>query len=800
MTSNCVYASRAQMFGAYDFMSNFDDWDASEPSGFGSSLFDELFRGAKRDTYVPDEVKNADPTDPVFSGRDGVQSVIYNSVLTTDPRLAPYMGQDDERTRPRSVMRSTKNMPLFQQMRIKLMNKIRRGEEQSYLKDLENEKKQLAEFEKSLDDETQIDNIFNRYKRTSKPKDIVNFREKVKEVVIEEETVPENVEEENTESEVKTVPLKGKLKEVRGENIIVLDAKNIYYVEADDVIIAENSASVKFPRQKITVTADRFVYSNTNNIIKAIGNVKITGKGHCIYSDYIQVNVNEEEISIDDIIADFQTVKMKAQNAISRDDTLYLYNGYIQSNAGKTFKLQPRRIRGLRSDNLIPVEEKDKYYLQKTLMDNNSSRIFSDKVIINAKDDHDVISLKNSKFYYGNNKVFKLHSLTAYTDKTHSVFEASYPELSSISHLGTFLGPGFAFDIPHAGVMKVIPFVNYRKGNFGIGGAVKYRSANNFTEVAYGSVSDIFVAKGYQYLDDNLTFRYGMNSFLQEWFLGPRRPKYAAELLYTNGYLVPNSLKKGLNLTYRHLASIGYYHNSMYNMNFETFKGNNFGTMRGRYMAEINQELYNYYNIDKHFRFNLRTFLQGSASIYGNGATQFIGRTGVNARTQYKYWVQNVAYFLSAYDDHTPMQRFDAYRYGTSSVWIMEAIRLCKFLSVAWSGMLTLSDDAPNKRMMQESSFMFIIGPDDVRLTLGYDYIRKRTYITFGLALDTANARLDYNVMEIKNPDKFNNDSEKIEEMAPEFWLLPEPKTKAPRYRKAQVISIDEDNDRERTD
>lgn len=788
------------MFGSYELMSNFDDWDDTETSGFGSSLFDELFRGAKRDTYVPDEVKNADPTDPVFSGRDGVQSVMYNSVLTTDPRLAPYIGEEEGSTKPRSVMRSTQNMPLFQKARIKLMNKIRRSEEQSYLKDLENEKKQLAEYEKSLDEESQVNNIFNKYKRSSKPKDIVNFKDKVKEVVIEEEIPSVEVQEENTETEVKRIPLKGKLREVRGENIIVLDAKNIYYIEADDEIIAENSAIVKFPRQKINVTADKFVYSNTNNILKAIGNVKITGKGHCIYSDYIQVNINEEEISVDNIIADFNTVKMEAKNAISRDDTLYLYNGYIQSNTGKTLNVKSRRIRGLRPDGLIPVEEEDKYYIQKNIFKDNSSRLFSEKVIIDAKDDHDVITLKKSKLYYGNNKILKWPSLTAYTDKAHSVFEASYPELGSISHLGMFLGPGFAFDIPHAGVMKVIPFLNYRKGHLGFGGAVRYRSANNFTEVAYGSVSDIIVAKGYQYLDDNLTFRYGMNSFLQEWFLGPRRPKYAAELLYTNGYTMPNSLKQGLNLTYRHLASVGYYHNSMYNMNFETFKGNNFGTMRGRYMAEIRQDLYNYINRENHFRFNLGAMLQGSASIYGNGATQFIGRAGIDTRTQYKYWVQNVSYFLSAYDDHTPMQRFDAYRYGTSSLWIMEAIRLCKFLSVAWSGMLTLSNDAPNKKMMQESSFMFILGPDDLKLTLGYDYIRKRTYITFGLALDTSKARLEYDVMEIKNPDKFGDDSEKIEQMAPDFWLLPEPKTKAPRYRKAQVISIDEDNDRERTD
>ena len=785
------------MFGSYELMTNLSDWDEDE--GYSGGLFDTLFKKNQKDTYIPSEIENSSPTDPIFSGREDVQSVIYNSIITTDPRLAPYMGNDTADFGPRSVTRSTKNMPLFQKYRIKLMNKIRKQEEQSYLKELENQKKQLEEYEKSLDEESKLNNVFNRYRKNSKPKDVVNINE-VQNIVTEDETADNLVADVVVEDEPKAVPLKGKLKEVRGENVIVLDAKNIYYVEGDDVIIAENSAVVRFPRQKITVTADKFEYSNTNNTVKAIGNVVIKGKGHEIFSDYIQVNINEEEISIDNILADFPNFKIEAKNGISRDDTMYLYNGYLQSNEARSLTMPSRMIRGISPDGLIPVEEKDKYFIQRKLIDDNTTTIFSDKVYLNAKDDHDVISLKNSKVYYGNNKVFKVPSATVYMDKSHSVFEASYPEIGSISQLGMFAGPGFAFDIPHAGIMKIIPFLNYRKSKLGVGGVMRYRSANNLTELSYGSVSDIYMLKGYQYLDDNLTFRYGINSYMEDWFLGPRRPKYMAELLTSGGHTIHNSLKKGLNLDYRYLASLGYYHNSMYNINFETFDASNFGTMRGRYMAQIQQELYKYYNRENHTRFMLSTLLQGSAALYGNGSTQFIGRAGLSAQSQYKYWVQNIAYFLSASQDGTPMERFDAYRYGTSSVMILEAIRLCKFLSLAWSGMLTLSDDSPNKRMVQESSFMFIIGPDDCKVTLGYDYVRKVTYITLGFSLDTSRSKLDYNVMEIKNPDKFGDDSEKIEQLCPDFWLIPEPKAKTPHYQYAQVISIDENENRERID
>lgn len=796
MTVNVCYGAKSQMFGSYELLNNFSDWD--ENGEFGVGLFDTLFKKNKKDNYVSDEAENASKTDPVFSGRDNVQSVIYNSILTPDPRLAPYMGNDEKDYGPRSITRSTQNMPLFQKCRIKLMNKIRRQEEKSYLKELEKEKKQLEEYEKSLDNENNYSNVFYRHKKNSKPKDVVDLENKVQDIVIEEDA--SEVKEELSDVAPKTIPLKGKLKEVRGENVIVLDAKNIYYVEKDDVIIAENSASVKFPRQKITVTADKFEYSNTNNIVKAMGNVVINGGGHKIFSDYIQVNINEEEISIDKILADFPNFKIEAKNGISKDDTLYLYDGYLHAKEAKRLTMPSRMIRGVSPDGLVPVEENDKYYIQNKLVDDNNTTIFAERVYIDAKDDHDVISLKKAKIHYGKNKLFSIPSITAYTDKSHSVFEASYPELGTFSQLGFFAGPGFAFEVPHAGVMKIIPFLNYRKKHIGVGGAVRYRSANNFTEFAYGSASDVYMLKGYQYLDDNLTFRYGINSFMEDWFLGPRRPKYAAELMTSGGHTIHNSLHKGLNLDYRYLASLGYYQNSMYNINFENFHESNFGTLRGRYMAQIQQDLYKYYNRKNHTRFMLSALLQGSAAIYGNGGTQFIGRAGLSAQSQYKYWVQNISYFLSASQDGTPMQRFDAYRYGTSSVMILEAIRLCKFLSLAWSGMLTLSNDSPNNKMLQESSFMFIIGPDDFKVTLGYDYVRKVTYITLGVSLDTASTKLDYNVMEIKNPDKLGDDSEKIEELCPDFWLIPEPKAKTPHYQYAQVISIDESENRERID
>lgn len=772
-----VWAAEGGMAGSFDALGGYDMMPANEFS-------DVTLIKQKKEKFVPEEEK-VDIQEGLFNGDETVQSVMYNSIMTQDPRTM-QMGNA-----PRVKVYDSKNLPVFKRTRIKVMNWLRKKEEKSYLNELEKEKQQLEEFEKDLEKEKLINDIFysSKDEKDSAEKSL--------------ETKVEDVQIENPDNDApKAIKLKGKLKQNKGENLVVLDAKNIYYIEEEDEIIAENQAIVKFPKQKITMKADKFIYSNSANIVKAIGNVKINYSGKDIFCDYVQVNVNEEEISFENMNAEFPGTIVNAESGISRNNTLYLFNGYLSSDGEKRVGLPSRKIKGFKPDDLMPISEDDKFFIQPYLSKNDNVRFDSERVIINAKRDHDVITLKDTKVHYGNNKVFRIPSLTAYMDKQHNSFEANYPEFGSIARLGMFIGPGVVLEVPRAGTLKFIPFINYRKSKVGFGGSLRYHSAHNLTELSYGSVSDIWVMKGHQQLDDKLSLEYGMNYFMDQWFLGGMMPKYALELLYKDSYRVKNTIRDGLDLTYQHRAQFGYYHNSMYNMYAESFKTGNIGTFRGRYMAQIEQDLYKYNDMDNFRAFKLSALMQGSAALYGTGDTQFIGRLGLRAHSQYKYWMQDISYFLTGWDDHTPMQRFDAYRYGTSSLQIREALKICKFLSIAWTGTVSLSDDASNGKLFQENAFLVILGPEDVKFTFGYDFLRRRTYVTLGFSLNTTGSALNYKTLEIKNPDKLaGNDGEKIEELQPEFWLIPHEKAvKAKPLQYAQVININENDNRERID
>jgi len=169
------------------------------------------------------------------------------------------------------------------------------------------------------------------------------------------------------------------------------------------------------------------------------------------------------------------------------------------------------------------------------------------------------------------------------------------------------------------------------------------------------------------------------------------------------------------------------------------------------------QNLYHYENPKKLVFADLFLYLEGAASVYGTGDSQFVGRIGPMFRTQCKYWIQDIGYYQSAYHDETPIPIFDAYRYGKSNVYLRESLKLTKMLMLSWYVSANLSDDAPDERLLQENRFVVSIGPDDLRLILGWDVVRQNSYIGFSVNMDAKGSEIYYDKMEIKNPDKFGN-------------------------------------------
>ena len=175
--------------------------------------------------------------------------------------------------------------------------------------------------------------------------------------------------------------------------------------------------------------------------------------------------------------------------------------------------------------------------------------------------------------------------------------------------------------------------------------------------------------------------------------------------------------------------------------------------------------MYDYRNPEKQLYTNVGVGFEGSATLYGTGNTQTIGCIVPYCHIQYKRWMQDIGYLLSAYSDDTPMPVFDAYRYGHSNVYLREYLRVCPYLTLAWQGSVTLTNDTYNDKLFQECSFYASVGPQDLKLNFGYDFVRENAFINFVLAVDPKGTTVDYEKLVIKNPENFNKQRKKNEEL-----------------------------------
>ncbi len=544
----------------------------------------------------------------------------------------------------------------------------------------------------------------------------------------------------------------------------MIKCKVTKYLPETGEIEGIGDVEISFPAEKVMMLSDRMIYNMSSGIIQLFDNVKIIYKGKEIFGDYMKFDMNDESGILKNPSMDDYTINIVAENGYMFGDTIIAENGYLKSESEEMLELRSSGFGQNLRKLFIPKEELS--FLVNDV-DNNKYTVKVDEININAKDAHDKITLKNPKVFSNKTgkKVFALPSMTFYTNKERDYLEAGYPELGSFSEFGMYLGPGFVFETPKGSTLKVIPTINY-KNKFGFGGLARFNSATNKTEFGYNTAAQRVMLKGIQRLDDHLYFQYGANTYIDNWFLGNSWLGKGGELVYERGFERDNFLYENADLSFRHRLSAGLLRENERGNNNNNYSGyHRMSTLRFKYMMELDQTLLKLFSGEDRTHYDgwkkakLSLITQGSAAVYGTGNTQFIGRIGPRLSTQYKFWAQDLGFFLSAADDNTPLVSMDAYRYGRSNVYIREYLRLNKYLTLGLYGSYNLTGsvyDYQSKRdKLREASVYLAFGPDDLKLNVGYDFIRQNTYFGFSMAMNTKGSTIDYKKLEIKNPEQF---------------------------------------------
>lgn len=563
---------------------------------------------------------------------------------------------------------------------------------------------------------------------------------------------------------------------------IILDCENIDYDTNTYCVTATGNASVNFVEQGTIVKAEKIIYDRMNNTIKADGNVRIHKNGQVITGEYIFVDMNEENALIEKPVTETATIAIQAKKGYVYGDKIVQEDGSVVVD--QSFPINFRSMNnGPWMSRMLQAEEDE--FIDSEKKANGIIKLKTRDMVISQKGDLEIISLKKASVFKGKRKIFKIPSLKIYTNKNFDFVDTNSWELGSYRGLGMFVGPGFVFEVPGGSVLKAIPMLNYHSG-FGIGGIARYSSASNWTQAAYGTVDSKFMIRGKQDLDDHLYLQYAMNDYMREWFLGRRRPKYGASLVYDNEYTQKGFLLKNQLSSFRHRVDLGYYHDYDEDKHFKELRTSGIGTTRARYMAQVNQALWSKEDREAQKAISFNIIGQASAALYGTGDTQVLGRLGPVLHTQYKRWMQDIGYFQSVYEDNSPLAVYDAYRYGKSNIYAREYIKLNRFITLSWFGSMNISGDSPDDRRFQENCFYITFGPEDIKFSLGYDIVRENTHFMVEVMMDAKGTQLEYDRMEIKQDKKAKKREEIKEEKESDF----QKSTKPPVLQRAVVEDV----------
>ena len=198
-------------------------------------------------------------------------------------------------------------------------------------------------------------------------------------------------------------------------------------------------------------------------------------------------------------------------------------------------------------------------------------------------------------------------------------------------------------------------------------------------------------------------------------------------------------------MTIQHRATAGYL----------TDKDGHGGTTRFRYQGMLSKNILEYRNYDRKMYASLDLVTQGVMGVYGTGDTLGVFRIGPSLRTQYRGWGQRLAYYQSAKGGGSPLKYTDDYRYGNSTFQLIETLRLNKYITLGYYAALNLQNNDPlTHNMFSESRVMVSFGPEDARISIGYDMIRQSTMIHYTALIGAKNQDISFKKFKIINPDK----------------------------------------------
>ncbi|MCR5265795.1 MAG: hypothetical protein K6E29_04285, partial [Cyanobacteria bacterium RUI128] len=511
----------------------------------------------------------------------------------------------------------------------------------------------------------------------------------------------------------------------------------------------------------VTLKADNAVLDKASQTLKLTGHVKIIKNGLEMSGQSLIVNLNEENIIMDNPVAEAYSFIIHAQESYLIANDIQMINGNVECTMKKELPIIPRHF--YRYTPVSTGELYDPNNIKETNVDKPKMKysIDSKESVITSYKDHNSLVLKDSKIYLNNHRIAPKTDIEIISDKENNTIETNSLEIGTFRTFGTYVGYGFVNKLPKGQTLKVMPALTRGEGKFGVGILARHRSRNSMLEAGYSSSTEKFVARGIYRFGNGFTLRYGRNSYIPEGFMGARRSGYAAQLAFEKAYYDPYQ-----KITFNHGAYAGLF------SDYKKYgRKHYFSTTRFRYNMQLAKTFFEYKNKEQDMHLRFAGFAQASATVYGTGDTAGVVRIGPTVTAKVKKLESSVGYFLSGIHGDSPFI-FDKYRYGKSSFVIHQKLNLNNAFALGYSVTITPDKDNYEHDLFTEQRIYALIGPRDVKLALAYDFVREMGFIDIMFLLGSDNTKINFEKLTTKDIDGAKN--------------------KQDFYRKAKKVKVEE--------
>ncbi len=514
---------------------------------------------------------------------------------------------------------------------------------------------------------------------------------------------------------------------------VLVDSETIEYFPERHEFEAIGNAKVTFPSEKSVLYADKIVFNHDTNYIKGYGNVVLVKDDQKVNGDFIQVDLNEDNALMTHPVLNHMAIKIRAKTGIVNDAQTEALDGIVTFNDKTQFKFTSRPIMGFDNPMMDEAIPKNFYFKEKY---DNKWRLKAKTIIIDSYKDHDVATLKNADIYIKNTKLGSAGNLRLFTNKEQQYIETNMLELGSLRNIGAFVSPGWVFKAPFGSTLKVGPALTYGDSEIGVGALARFLNGNNRTDFGWASSNDKFVVRGRHRFTDNLSLQYGINSYMNNGFMGGRMPEYGFQFDHRKTYQLED-----LDVTFTNRFMAGF---------MEDWGERDFSTTKFAWQTMSTKSLFKYQNTDQKFAMDFGLGVQSHVAAYGTGDTMGVLRAGPYLRTQYRSWQQYVAYYQGGQAGDSPFY-FDKNFYGKSNIVLGESLRICKYLTLMYTATIALAD-TPNDKMLQENRFWAAIGPDDIKFLIGYDAYRQNASMGLMMNVGAENADIEFRRLVLNDP------------------------------------------------